>query len=197
MKFYVPEIGDELVLTENWEFPLYAESRNVDVGALLGHYLHGGWVDEKELPRLRKPDYKIVYPKREDYAINKSLPMWSNGNFDQFTYNLANQAAVNSNEKYQDYLADQNEFNSKVTSLRKGTLDVTMPKGTVLVVDRIYIRKGSSGFSSITFRAKNLGEATVRGAYSTTEKKKKVLRFWAKLPDCNKMEFEKQEKKEK
>jgi hypothetical protein len=38
MKFYVPEIGDDIVLTEDWKFTLFPERRNEDLGALYGHY---------------------------------------------------------------------------------------------------------------------------------------------------------------
>jgi hypothetical protein len=52
---------------------------------------------------------------------------------------------------------------------------VTLPAGTVITVDRIYIRRGASEYSSITFYAAIGG---------------KNLRFWATLKDCNKIEFE-------
>lgn len=55
---------------------------------------------------------------------------------------------------------------------------VTLPAGTNLKVDRIYIRKGISEYSSITF-------------YATIGKNK--IRFWAKLSDCNTIEFTKGE----
>ena len=48
----------------------------------------------------------------------------------------------------------------------------TLPKGTVLTVDRIYIRKGLPSYDSITFWAK-LPDA------------KKKVRFWAKIIDIN------------
>lgn len=60
---------------------------------------------------------------------------------------------------------------------RLSPYDFTIPKGTELIVDRIYIRKGASNFSSVSFRiAKNktLG-------YSG--------RFWVKLDDVNTMEI--------
>lgn len=49
---------------------------------------------------------------------------------------------------------------------------LTLPAGTVLKVDRIYIRKGVRDFDSVTF-------------YMKGEKKK--IRFWAKLPEVNKI----------
>lgn len=52
------------------------------------------------------------------------------------------------------------------------TWPVTLPSGTELVVDRIYIRAGVEDFNSLTFRTK-MG--------------KKSIRFWAKLADVNKI----------
>jgi hypothetical protein len=49
---------------------------------------------------------------------------------------------------------------------------ITLPKNTVLEVDRIYIRQGSAQYSSVTFK--------IRG--------KKVLRFWLTLSDVNKID---------
>jgi hypothetical protein len=49
---------------------------------------------------------------------------------------------------------------------------VTLPAGTVLQVDRIYIRKGNEEFSSLTFRVVG----------------KRNQRFWAKLSDVNQIE---------
>lgn len=51
---------------------------------------------------------------------------------------------------------------------------VTLPTGTNLKVDRVYIRKGAKDFSSITF-------------FMVLPEKKSV-RFWAKIPDVNTME---------
>jgi hypothetical protein len=52
------------------------------------------------------------------------------------------------------------------------TFDMVIPIGTVLKVDRIYIRKGASEFDSVTLRTK-IG--------------KKSIRFWVKLADFNTM----------
>jgi len=70
------------------------------------------------------------------------------------------------------FYKDQDDFN-----------EVIIPKGSVLKVDRVYIRKGSSGFSSITFLLKEVDG-----------KKVKSQRFWAHLRECNKIEFEEAQK---
>ena len=56
----------------------------------------------------------------------------------------------------------------------------TLPAGTVLRVDRIYIRNGASDFDSVTF---NLAI----GAKTTF---KTEGRFWVKLADANTMQVE-------
>jgi len=88
---------------------------------------------------------------------------------------------------------------------------VVIPAGTILVIDRVYIRKGQSDFSSITFRWKGAsnpsymkeradysvliarGTATTPTTYGTRQVKvpKEQIRFWAKLDDVNKIEYEK------
>ena len=60
--------------------------------------------------------------------------------------------------------------------------EITLPKGTVLTVDRIYIRKGSSDFDSITFNI-------LKGSCPKKPELEKT-RFWVKLSDVNKMECE-------
>lgn len=62
----------------------------------------------------------------------------------------------------------------------------TFPKGAVLIVDRIYIRQGQDDFDSVTFRAKHYHSAQQTGF----GKKGKMVRFWAKLDDVNRMEVE-------
>jgi hypothetical protein len=56
---------------------------------------------------------------------------------------------------------------------------VSLPENTTLKVDRIYIRKGAEEFSSLSFIID-----------STLEKGLKGSRFWAKLSDCNSIEFD-------
>ena len=63
--------------------------------------------------------------------------------------------------------------------------EVTIGKGAEISVNRIYIRQGASGYSSITFY---LGEgASVTHKGKTTVAAKGKCRFWAKLSDVNKM----------
>jgi hypothetical protein len=52
---------------------------------------------------------------------------------------------------------------------------VTLPAGTILNVNRIYIRNGCKDFDSVTFSIKKCPDKKLKG------------RFWAKLGDVNKI----------
>lgn len=82
---------------------------------------------------------------------------------------------------------------------------VTLPKGTELVIDRIYIRKGAKEYSSVTFlvpRKKTKKKEVTRTATSiggpqhgqtfnyTAVERGRPVRFWAKLADVNKIVYE-------
>jgi hypothetical protein len=56
----------------------------------------------------------------------------------------------------------------------EASIERTMDMGTILTIDRIYIRKGASGFDSVSF-------------YMKAPKAKKAVRFWAKLDDVNRI----------
>jgi len=64
--------------------------------------------------------------------------------------------------------------------------DVTINAGSILSINRVYIRQGVSEYSSITF---NLQKGAVVNGDADTFKKAGV-RFWAKLSDVNKMKVE-------
>lgn len=58
---------------------------------------------------------------------------------------------------------------------------VKLPKGTVLTLDRIYIRKGASEYSSLSFMITQC---------SLERLSKGRRRFWAKLDECNQIKYE-------
>lgn len=111
MKFYIPEIGDSIKLTNDWTFYLLNESRN-----------------------------------------HLDLSMFGTGK------------SFKDGEKKFDNVNNE----------------VIIPAGSILKIDRIYIRKGMDEYSSITFYLTDVpGE------------KIKKQRFWAKLKDVNNIDFEK------
>ena len=74
-----------------------------------------------------------------------------------------------------------------------GAIPCTIPAGAELKIDRVYIRKGKSDYSSITFLWKGEALPAKIEQYRTGEYYKiprQPIRFWAKLTDVNKIEFE-------
>jgi len=67
--------------------------------------------------------------------------------------------------------------------------NVTLPVGSIITIDRIYIRKGAADFSSISF---NLLRRSVNPDYSSFAKNinsgRGRCRFWVKLKDANQMD---------
>lgn len=109
MQLYIPTLGDQLQLTENWTFEIWDEYRNKQFLSKYG-----------ELGPIK------------DLATNR----WG--------------------YVYKGYT-------------------ISLPKDTVLKVDRIYIRRTCKNFDSITF--------VVFGP-------KKLGRFWVKLSEANNIVFE-------
>lgn len=183
MKLYVPEIGDIITLKEDWTFDLYAESRNEQLGEHFGHYnaYYKGcnFIDSSVLPKLRDADYNIEHPTEEECQITVGyfgMKQYSHDKFREL-YNLR----ANANPEYIQYQLDSKAHLEEVQKIGKKSIKVTLPKGTILKIDRIYIRKGSSDYSSITFYAKDMLKPNTKKKYSP--------RFWAKLSDCNQIEF--------
>ena len=56
---------------------------------------------------------------------------------------------------------------------------VTLPEGTELSIERMFIRKGSEDYNSVTFR----GEVGHLGVL-------RKVRFWARLDDVNNIYYE-------
>lgn len=66
------------------------------------------------------------------------------------------------------------DTNGNLVSYEMKYVIAVVPKGTRLILDRLYIRSGNSDFDSATFRTSLVG---VKGKQ----------RFWAKLEDVNKI----------
>ena len=192
MQLYVPEIGDEIRLTNDWTFELHAEYRNEQLAAVFGYYIQMSLlVNESIVPKIRPVDYKVDYPDLKDPRFRTFF-----GGINS-EYNKACDEARNSCPEYVKYQADSTEWYANIKKHGTPTVSVTLPAGTLLKIDRIYIRKGSSDFSSITFYAKGLGEVMVSSNRWTVNSlkttKRKAQRFWAKLADCNQIQFERVE----
>jgi len=72
---------------------------------------------------------------------------------------------------------------------------VKLDKNCILTIDRIYIRKGAKDFDSVSFyltlpdgRTSTMPISIEQ--YSGSKPRRQRLRFWAKLHEVNKIEFE-------
>jgi hypothetical protein len=197
-QLYIPEIGEQITLAEDWSFTLMAEDRNQDLAAWAGYYKVGGFpvrfVDPNVVPPMRDRDHKIdrtrsdeAYQKATDASglFTSRSKLWDDYNRIWQEENDTCSEEIKYLEDYRTWLANVNQFGLS-------EIPITLPAGTVLKVDRIYIRKGKKEYSSITFYAEGLGETTVLKASPWVrlhDTKKKKLRFWAKLQDCNMIKF--------
>ena len=96
------------------------------------------------------------WPKPEDFAESNLLVEY--------------EPAMSKEElelSYRSYRATNSQENPFVR--------VTLPKGTQLKIDRIYIRRGSEAFNSVTFRTTK----------ACPDKRFANKRFWTKLRDAN------------
>jgi hypothetical protein len=64
----------------------------------------------------------------------------------------------------------------------------TVPAGSELTVDRVYIRQGAKEYSSLSFLVTDAGPFGDRLAPVAKRGFKKAHRFWAKLRDCRRIE---------
>jgi hypothetical protein len=187
MKLYVPEIGDHLRLTEDWHFTLYGERRNESLAKLFGYFRYGfdRLIPDSKIEPEPERNYTINYPETGSRYYSRSYQ----------EREAANKKAEDESPSYQAYLKAYKKWKDRAENLAVKSVDVFLPKGTVLAVDRIYIRKGVSDYSSISFWAKGLGECEIKKRWSS-KTKWKSQRFWAKLSDCNKIEFDLMDEKE-
>lgn len=177
--FYVPSIGDTIKLAEDWTFSLFPESRNVDLGAYFNHYLYtysGKWLDANELPPMREKDFEIKLSNSSGISMEEWLKRMED--------------AERADEKASKWKEEERQWTKKANILWKPIVVVTLPAGTELKIDRIYIKKGQSDYNSITFYMKNTKAIKVKSYWWSKERAKKSLRFWAKLDDYKNIKFE-------
>ncbi len=155
MLLYIPEIGDHIRLTEDWTFDLHNEYRNDTLWEALGCDQHPEVISEKS---IQEHYLDKIHNLQDKYSSSYGRSAWSAEDLESYN---------NYRELYRNELV----------------CSVTLPKDSILAFDRIYIRKGASDFSSISFYLKD----------SNILSTKKKPRFWAKLVDCNKIQFEKTE----
>lgn len=162
-RLFIPEIGTHLTLSQDWTFTLFKEDRNVNLWNALGFDKDpGSIVHEMKKHDLWAEFNSLCYRRSNAPSETKKLIQPQV----QAAYNVAV------------------EFNSKLFGV-----PATLPKDTILNVDRIYIRKGASDFSSISFFIESCPDLTLNPLTNSKGVKKGKKRFWAKLEDVNCIEF--------
>ena len=161
MRMCIPTIGDEIELIKDWTFTLYTESRNDKF-----------WEKNTQWGR----DFQQA---QQDYAEAQGCESWRDlyDKTDKGAYSYGGGLKRVAGLTYWEHFQEFQE-----TAPKKSECDYTLPAGTILKIDRIYIRKGKSEFDSITFVIKKHPDdkrgALIRG------------RFWAKLPEVNGIHFQ-------
>lgn len=176
MRLYVPEIGDHFVLEQDWTFTLYKEGRNSEVWDMLGCASHPSLVAPlAELREIRRELTEIC-----DRMVHESGPApWD----PQRTITMKRFRPEDSGR--------YDELRHRERELEQQRVPVTLPAGTVLAVDRIYIRKGNGDYSSLTFYVKSTSlEALQPSTLKARGFKGGRKRFWAKLADVNTIEMQ-------
>lgn len=173
MKIFIPEIGTKLRLEETWSFRLYSEYRNTGAFARL----HGDTEYKVDAYGFKHTtESKIHTWKAHTGQTYKNV-------YQAFTYELTEDRmlipTVEKNKGWrhepitkevQESLAER-----EIPSFLDWWKESFLPVGTILTVDRIYIRKGAQDFSSLSF-------------WAQIPMDKKRFRFWAKLSDVNEIE---------
>lgn len=169
-KLHIPTIGARMRLAEPWRFTLHDEYRNHGFVDMLG---------------LLDPDTPMGDLLREARAMMAR----SRGDLTDVTrpsdlrYYLNNDIAARR--------VDPVRGKELLDAFDAARWDVTLPEGTVLILDRLYIRKGTGDFDSLTFMVESIPDGVFR--HPPTKKNEafgRKPRFWASLTDCNRMDVE-------
>lgn len=152
---FVPDIGDKITLEEDWNFRLNDEYRNRE---FMDDLKKAGLLDNSEM----KTKYQEFLSNYSGYL--KTTPSFGTflGDKDKDLYDLRNN--ILDTRMIEDIRNDLYYSDKYVTT--------TIPDGCEIFIDRVYIRKGASDYSSITFRVEGMENMP-----------KKSYRFWVKLHD--------------
>ena len=152
-RLFIPYIGSVIVLSEDWRFDLFFEGRN---SPLIGALYAGEPFDATGIDPL------TAKWQKKSHGTDESE--W----YDDPRYKV--EKAMTDKE-----LSQTTRTHRRTRSHDNPYIDATLPAGTPLRVDRVYIKKGIDAYSSITFVV----------AKECRDKKLRGKRFWAKLRDVN------------
>jgi len=178
MHFYVPTIGDSIFLSEPWTFTLHEEQRNLGLAKRIEqcgsmetqyHIYHNiRFKNTRRVENTWGNSYTIYEAGQtsKQYGIYNNIPFTLEGLSQRTGWNIED-------------LEDLGEVREPYTIFQWSgdRAEVTLPTGTELKVDRIYIKSTYRDFDSITFRI----------GVCPTNKKLSKARFWVKLHDANRI----------
>jgi hypothetical protein len=172
MRLWIPDIGDKLRLTEDWTFTLWHAGRNGAIWQALDLDKHPIAI---AAAKTRADLWERIKVSEKQMVRKRSTQPWMGFIYEWPTPELE---------------AESKELRASFDALSEVSIPVTFPKSTELTVDRVYIRKGASEFSSLTFfigdsPMKELMPVKKGGSWPSGQR-----RFWAKLADVNRIEFE-------
>lgn len=143
MKLNIPSIGDRLTLTKPWKLHLMYERRN-----------------KKAWEEWFGPYEPVVYNGAAYLFDNNGVVLRYSHHFHEDNIPLQQEA-----QKRFEKFSNNKDLRAEGNNV---WITHTLPKGSVLTVDRIYIRKGAADFDSISF-------------WLVGSK----LKFWARLDNVN------------
>ena len=154
-KLCIPNLGTLMILAEDWTFKLYFEDRNTTLLQVFG--LKKNWGRWHRGLKYNDPenDATVHSLDFEDGEIPSTVEYEKAMTEEELAVSYKSFAATNS---------EDNPF-----------IRVTLPKGTQLKVDRIYVRAGAQSFASVTFRTTKI----------CPDKRFTSKRFWVKLREAN------------
>jgi hypothetical protein len=175
MQFYVPTIGDSIFLLEDWSFELHKEGRNLGLAKRFEECGHTKkWSTSHRVYQCHKtwtghiPGYSWG---THTYSPTYKVVFWHDDS--QEAYKVLEDSKCFT--RLPDEVRNHSSFEWNGNSAQ-----VVLPRGTELIVDRIYIRGRSREYDSITFR---IGK-------SPANKKLSKARFWVKLKEANRIKCE-------
>lgn len=169
MKLWIPDIGDKIILTADWTFDVVNESRNAALWKVLDLDKHPRAI---EMRRLAAEKLEEARKFDESHRTVKVEQRWG------FIMNFDSKA----NEKRSE------EIWAEYSAVRDPVAPTTFPKGTALIIDRVYIRKGASEFSSLSFFIGNSPMKELEPVKKGGRWPSGPRRFFARLADVNKIE---------
>ena len=211
MKMFIPEIGTVIKLEKDWELTLVPEKRNESLYKRLGimEELQYYTFDYCEIYNIEIIVGAVTH-KITDLVFRFNMPF--DEALDEYILRVISKKygsritiKIRDKKQYPNLV-----INKKVEVITKsiGSICVTydydisyehiraiISKDTLLQVDRIYIRKGLSDFSSLSFVSKDSPNVLFKPKNKMTSIEKKnhpsfgPIRFLSKLSDVNDIEF--------